>query len=365
MNIDDLQLIESLAKDGDTSVEGGDWSSAKISYLRALEEFDRNIREDPENPITENDKVLRKTIEANLLKADEFLAQSHLELGMAALESKDFPRAIDELEEAINLASESNLAFLEEAKKHLDKARLQVRDREIYDQITPAVQHGDEFRATGAFAEAILEYQEALKTLGGLPTEHRFVTYIRDSIRECRRALVRSYLKRAHRAEDAKKYLRAYKILQRALLIVDEDDFIYRAFLDQIRERLDSTLKPHQLEEGTDEEAPEKWAAAVKDYEEALNLYSSYTDVDPLSPVYSGKNQYEDHFLQARRRLANLYRERGDRLRDKAELEKALRSYKEALKLFPRADKVFHETFREIKKLRAQLGSSANTTNTH
>jgi exonuclease VII small subunit len=36
-------------------------------------------------------------------------------------------------------------------------------------------------------------------------------------------------------------------------------------------------------------------------------------------------------------------------------VEKAIKNYKEAIRLLPRADKAFHDAFREMKKLRAQI----------
>ena len=366
MNIDDLQLIKSYVEDAEAQAENSDWAGVKATYLKILEEFDRVTSADPENPLTEEEKEIKAKAQSQIAQADSKLAQLHRGQGIVALESKDFARAVDELEEAINLASESEVAFLEEVKTFLDKARLQLRDQEIFKQISPFVKNGDDLRHTGAFAEAILEYQEALKNLGGMPDGHRFVTYVKQGLRECKRALVRSYLRRCQRATDGGKYLRAYKVLQRALLVVADDDFTYRAFLGQIGERLTTHLKPADLEETSDVEAPEKWATAIKDYEEALTLYSSYTRTDPFNPALSqGANQYEDRFLDARRQLAGLYRERGDKLRDKAEVEKALKNYKEALKLFPKADPAFHDTFSEIRKLRAQIGNPSPDAQTH
>ena len=87
----------------------------------------------------------------------------------------------------------------------------------------------------------------------------------------------------------------------------------------------------------------------------ALDLYSSFTITDPLSPAYTGVNVFEDRFFNSRKKLGHLYKTRADKLRDQAKLEKAMRNYKEALKLLPRSDKLFHEAFRELKKLRGQI----------
>ncbi len=365
MTNEDLQLIKSYLEDADTLAENKNWADAKAGYLKVLEELDRIAAADPEASFTDEELALQKKAQSQITVADAQLAQLHREQGIVALESKDYARAVDELEEAINLAAETETAFLEEAKKFLDKARVLLRDQEIFAQISPFVKNGDDLRQTGAYAEAILEYQEALKNLGGMPENHRFVTYVKQAVRECKRALVRSYLRRSQRAADLGKYLQAYKVLQRALLVVADDDFTYRAFLLQIGERLMSHLKPADIDEASDIEAPEKWAVAIKDYEEALTLYQSSARVDPFSPMYSSQNMYEDKFLDARRQLATLYRERGDKLRDKAEIEKALKNYKEALKLYPRADKEFHQTFSEIRKLRAQIGNPAPDAQTH
>ncbi|HNV68881.1 MAG TPA: hypothetical protein PKO06_04225 [Candidatus Ozemobacteraceae bacterium] len=365
MTNDDLQLIKSNLEDADTLAENKNWAEAKAAYLKVLEDFDRIAAADPEASFTDEELTLKKKAQDQITIADAKLAQLHREQGIVALEAKDYARAVDELEEAINLAAETEVTFLEEVKSFLDKARILLRDQEIFTQISPSVKQGDDLRHAGAYAEAILEYQEALKSLGGMPENHRFVTYVKQSLRECKRALVRSYMRRSQRSADLGKYLRAYKVLQRAQLVVADDDFTYRAFLLQIGERLASHLKPTDIDEASDIEAPEKWATAIKDYEEALTLYQSSSRTDPFSPAFSRQNMYEDRFLSARRQLATLYRERGDKLRDKAEIEKALKNYKEALKLYPRADKEFHATFSEIRKLRAQIGNPAPDAQTH
>ncbi len=355
MNAETRQLIESYKNDGDACQENQEWGSARIAYEKALEEFDRIESEEEYELVTADDKALRAQIEEALGKVTFRLAQNHREWGLAALKSKDYARAVEEFEEAIELTGEDNLPFLEEVKKLLDKARLKNRDHNLHEELTPSVQRGDDFRRAGNYAEAILEYQEALKAIAGLPPEHRFVRYLREALQECRRQLIKPYLVRIHRAVHAGKPAHAHNLLKRAMLLLDENDLVYRAFLTQIRDSIPAPA-PAEAEESDEVESPETWAKAIRDYEEALDLYSSFTLNDPLSPAYTGVNIYEDKFISARRNLANLYKGRGDRFRDQLKLEKAIRSYKEALKLYPRSDKLFHDTFREMKKLRAQLG---------
>ena len=98
-----------------------------------------------------------------------------------------------------------------------------------------------------------------------------------------------------------------------------------------------------------------EWDAAIKDYEEALDLYSSFSATDPLAPAYSASNIYEDRFLESKKKLGMLYKQRADSYRDSGKTEKAIKNYKEALKLLPRSEKVFHDSFEEIKKLRTSL----------
>lgn len=358
MNDETKQVIESYKNDGDTHLENQEWGQAKMAFEKALEEFTRIESEEEYELITADDKILRQGVEKGLETACASLAKAHLEWGRSAMKSKEFERAVEELEEAMNLASETDVAFMEEVKQLLDKAKIKNRDHSLHQELAPFVERGDDFRHAGNHAEAILEYQEALKGISGLPTGHRFVEYIRDALKECRRHLIKPYLGRIHRAIQAGRLSHANSILKRALLLLDEQDYVYRAFFTQIRESIASRLPKSEVEEAEEFETPETWAAAVRDYEEALDLYSSFTLNDPLSPAYTGTNIYEDKFLASRRNLANLYKNRGDHFRDQAQIEKAIRNYKEALKLYPRSDRLFHETFREMKKLRVQLGSS-------
>lgn len=355
MNNEQRQAIEAFVNDAQSCRDASDWGAAKLSFLKALEEFDRLEREE-DAVITEGDIEYRKKLQAEMSEIDNRLAVNHRETGQSAMKAKDYGLAIDEFEEAIELAAEINLPFLEEVKKELDRARTKDRDARIFKDITPCVTRGDEFFREGNFGEAILEYQEALTQCAGLPPEHRFVTYIHEAIREARRQLVRPYLNRAGRALDAGRSRLAYKILQRAQLLIADDDPLYKAFAKGIEERVAKTLTKEDLEEAVEESDPnENWADAVKDYEEALSLYSSYTVNDPLAPAYQENNIYSDRFLSSRRKLAALYFKRAEKLKERVELKKAIRNFKEALKLFPRSDKEFHTTFRMIKQLRAQL----------
>jgi tetratricopeptide (TPR) repeat protein len=355
MLTEDRELIESYLADGDSCRETGDWGSAKVSFLKALEELKRvaETASDPEATIGEHKELKSKILE-KMAGIDVKLAFTHLELGRSALKSRDFSRAVEELEEAIELASETDIEFMESVKKDLSVAQEKERDQRIYKEITPFVKRGDEFRESGNFGEAILEYQEALRFLPGLPVTHRFHQYIEENLTICRRSLIRPYLSRIYWATHRGANKKAFEILQRVMMLIDEKDMIYRSFLELLRDEVKAKLKPEALEED-DLESPDDWERAVKDYDEALNLYSSFSAVDPLSPVYSGTNVYEDRFMNSRRKLADLYRKRGDRLRNDAKIEKAVKNYKEALKLYPRGCQDFHDTFRQLKRLRAQI----------
>ncbi|OIP24013.1 hypothetical protein AUK22_09160 [bacterium CG2_30_54_10] len=355
MNDESKQMIESYKADGDVSKENKEWGQAKIAYEKASEEFKRIESEDDYELITADDKVLKQSIERDLVEVNTQLAHAHLDWGTGAMKNKDYERAVDEFEEAMNLAAEDDVKLIDEVKCLLDKAKLKNRDHELHQELSPFVERGDDFRRAGNHAEAILEYQEALKTISGLPPEHRFVIYIRECLRECRRYLIKPYLGRVHRAVQMGHFTYANNTLKRALLLLDEKDIVYRAFFTQIRDSIVAKLPKSDSDDAEEIEAPETWATAINDYEKALDLYSSFTQNDPLSPAYSSANIYEDKFLTSRRNLANLYKARGDKYRDQAQIEKAIRSYREALKLYPRSDRLFHETFREMKKLRVQI----------
>lgn len=364
MNIESRQLIEALQADGDNRREAEDWGAARAAYGKALEEFERIGEDDTEMPVTADDQALRKEIESHMTLVNSKLARAHFEWGKTASENHEWQRALDELETATELAGDEDVAFLEQVKPFLDKARVKVRDRQIHSDITPMVERGDSFRRAENFGEAILEYQEAFKSLSGLPAGHRYVEYVHEALRECRRHLVKPYLARIHRASQAGRDRQAFALLKRAQLLIDDNDLIYRSFIDQIGEGIAAKLSKKDLkeiEEGDEGESAEAWTKAVAEYEEALDLYSSFTQTDPLSPVYTNANAYEDKFVQSRRKLASLYRQRGDRFRDKAQFDRAIRQYREALKLFPRSDKAFHDTFREMRKLRAQIVNGSAT----
>lgn len=358
MNFENKQLIENHKQAGDLRADDQEWGEAKVCYLRALEEFDRITNDEPEVIITADDELLKSQIEKAMMKADFTLAGNHFKRGQAAFENREYGIAVEACEEAIGLAPEPEIQFLEEVKLFLDKARVKLRDHKTYQELSPVVKRGDGFFESGNYAEAMIEYKDAFKAICGFSKDHRFVTYIKARLLECRRQLIKPYLSRVHRAVHAGKHLKAFSIINRVSILLDDSDGMYKAFVRQIMEEIEPKLTNKEIEEREEFESPEVWSEAVKDYEEALNLYSSYSDVDPLAPAYTGSKMFEDKFLNARRNLAKLYKNRGDRFRDQAQLQKAIRNYKEALKLFPKSDSSFHETFSQMKKLRSQLISS-------
>ncbi|MBF0410061.1 MAG: hypothetical protein HQM10_22145 [Candidatus Riflebacteria bacterium] len=357
MNSEILQKIESYVQDGDSCFGTGDWGGAKVGYLRALEEYQTAEKEGIQI-ITPEDQKLCADITAKISRSDVKLAAVHADRGESFLKAKEYAQAVDELEEAITLAPENEIEFLEKVKVLLDKAQLKNRDKGVFSRIDPIVKKADDLKEDGNYAEAALEYTEALKISAGLPEEHRYRIYIQEAMTECRRALVRPYLAKVNQAKNAGKFKSAYKILLKAMVLVDEKDSIYQAFLERIVNELKANLPADEAEEMDDSEMAEDWNEAMKEYEEALSLYSSYTAVDPLAPVYCDSNRYEDRFIASRRKLGALYFLRAEKLSERAELTKALKNYKEALKLFPKADSDFHKAFQRIKQLRGKLAAA-------
>ncbi|MDN5280274.1 MAG: hypothetical protein PWR01_4239 [Clostridiales bacterium] len=359
MNSENNQVIQSFIDEGDEKKKASEWGAAKISYLQAVEEFNAMREVDPDAPLTAEQTEFKKKIDVRLEEVNEHLAQLHKEKGQAALKNKVYQVAIDEFEEATRLAKDDSIEFLEEVKALLDKARAKQQDHLIHLELTPFVERGDNFRKSGNYAEAILEYQEAMKKIVNLPEDHRFVKYIHDNLTECKRSLIRPYLARIHKACHAGNFAQAASMMKRAQLLLDREDSVYNAFLVQLSEKIHQNLKEEEAPEIEEFEAPEVWENAIKDYEEALDLYSSFTVTDPFAPAYTGVNVFEDKFIDSRRKLGKLYKTRADKLNEQGKVEKAIKNYKEAIRLLPRADKLFHEAFREMKKLRAQIAIPA------
>jgi tetratricopeptide (TPR) repeat protein len=355
MNSENNQVISSFIEEGDLQKEAAAWGPAKISYLKAYEEFNEMREINPDSPLTPEQTEFKKKIESRLEEVNDKLAQMHKEKGDAAFRNKMYQIAIEEYEEATRLAKDDSVKFLEEIKEHLDKARSKRQDSLLHLELTPFVERGDNFRKSGNYGEAVLEYQEAMKKIVNLPADHRFVMYISERLVDCKRSLIRPYLSKIDRACHAGNFVQASSLLKRAQLLLDDDDTIYNAFLEQLSEKLRKNLNEDEAVEVEEFEASEVWESAIKDYEEALDLYSSFSINDPLAPAYSGINVFEDKFLDSRRKLGKLYKNRAEKLKAMGKVEKAIKNYKEAIRLLPRADKAFHDAFREMKKLRAQI----------
>jgi tetratricopeptide (TPR) repeat protein len=355
MNNENNQVINSYIKEGLAQKEASDWGAAKISFLKALEEFNELCEIDPDSPMTPEQEEFKKKVFGYLNEVNEELAKLHRDKGITALKNKIYQVAIEELEEATRLAKDDSLEFLEEVKVELDKARKKQQDHLIHLELSPFVERGDNFRKSGNFAEAILEYQAALKKIVNLPENHRFVRYIKEYLTDCKRSLIRPYLAKVHKLCHAGQFVQASSMLKRAMLLLDRNDSVYNAFLEQLSEKIRLNLKEEDTVETEEFESPEVWETAIRDYEEALDLYSSFTVTDPFAPAYTGVNVFEDKFLSSRRKLGKLYKTRAEKLKEMGKIEKAIKNYKEAIRLLPRADKQFHDAFREMKKLRAQI----------
>ena len=355
MNNENNEVIQSYIMDGDAKKDASDWGAAKISYLQAQEELNAIQEIDPDRPLTAEMLESQKKIEQCLEEVNDKLAYMHRDKGVAALDNKVYQVAIEEFEEATRLAKEDSVKFLEEIKQLMDKAKAKQQDHLLHLELTPFVERGDNFRKSANYAEAILEYQAAMKKIVNLPDDHRFTRYIRENLTECKRSLIRPYLAKVHKAVHAQNFAHAASMLKRAQLLLDNHDKVYNAFLEQISDKITPHLKKEDVVEMEEFESPEIWETAIKDYEEALDLYSSFTVTDPFAPAYTGVNVYEDKFLDSRRKLGNLYKTRADKLNEMGKVEKAIKNYKEAIRLLPRSDKMFHKAFREMKKLRAQI----------
>ncbi len=344
-----IEKAESLIKTAESKKNANEWGLARADYLQAYELLKEEDKKD-----SKVQECLKK-VEQELAFVDNELAKLQYQKGKTAVENGIWKLAIDSLEEATRLAKIEDVAFLEEIKVWLDKARIGERDAEVRNNAEPFISRGDDFKRNGNYGEAVLEYQAAAKVVENLPETHPYYIHINNQLLECRRSIARPYLKKAYRAFHSKHFIKASSLLKRALFIIDNKDSIYRQFITKILENVESNLSEKEISDTEDFESQELWEKTVKDYEEALNLYSSFTVTDPFAPAYTGVNIYEDKFAESRRRLGRLYKMRADRLKNNGKVEKAIHNYKEAIKLLPKTDKLFYEAFSEMKKLRVQV----------
>jgi hypothetical protein len=344
-----LEKTESLIKSAESKKAANEWGLARVDYLEAYDLLKKADKSD-----AKIQKYLTD-VEKELTVVNNELAKLQYQKGKTAVENGLWKIAIDSLEEATRLANIEDVAFLEEIKVWLDKAKVSERDAEIRANAEPFISRGDDFKRNGNYGEAVLEYQAAAKVVENMPENHPYYIYVNNQLLECRRCIARPYLKKAYRAVHAKHFIKASSLLKRALFIVDSKDNIYHDFISKMLEKAEANLSEKELSDSEDNESQELWEKTIKDYEEALNLYSSYTVTDPFAPAYTGVNIYEDKFAESRRRLGRLYKMRADRLRNNGKVEKAIHNYKEAIKLLPKTDKLFFEAFSEMKKLRIQV----------
>ena len=221
MNTDALKLISKIAASGDIYKDASEYGLAKNEYEHAISSIEK---QNPEE-LTEEDKAFLKTLKDKATEMSEKLAYACYEKGKAAVYSKSWELAIENFEEAIRLASVDNIQFLERAKKQLDKAKAKGLDYKMYLDINSLVERGNDFKDSGNFAEAILEYEDAYKVVANLPEDHKYVVFLKNEIKECRRNLVRPYLTRIYKAYHKNRYSEASSDMKRALTLIDETIF--------------------------------------------------------------------------------------------------------------------------------------------
>lgn len=344
-----IEKVESLIETAESKKAANEWGLARIDYLKALEILNQCEKEDSKV------KDYLNKIKLELETVNQELAKRQFQKGKNAVENGLWKNAIDCLEEATRLAKIDDVAFLEEIKNWLDKAKIADRDSSLKINIDPFISRGNDFKHNRNFGEAIVEFQAAAKIIENLPDTHPYHQLVKNLIIECRRSIVRPYLRKSYKLLKSKKYVKAVDLLKRALFLVDNNDKIYYDFILGILKNAESNVDDKELNDTDEFESQELWDKAVKDYEEALNLYSSYIVTDPFAPAYNNANIYEDKFAESRKQLGKLYKKRADHLKNNGKVEKAISNYKEALKLLPKTDKLFFETFNEMKNLRIQV----------
>lgn len=344
-----IKRIESLIESADSKKIAKEWGLARIDYLKAQDLLNQCEKE---NSVVAD--FINK-VKSELETVNHELAKKQFQKGKNAVEKGLWKSAIDSLEEATRLARIEDVAFLEKIKTWLDKAKTADRDSELKLNIDPFLVRGNDFKRNRNYGEAIVEYQAAAKKLENLPENHPYCQLVKNLIVECRRSIVRPYLKKAYKSFKSKYYVKAVSLLKRSLFIVDSKDKIYYQFILDILTKAEANIVNKDLNDGDEFESQEQWDKAIKDYEETLNLYSSYTVTDPFAPAYTGVNIYEDKFAESRKQLGKLYKKRAEHLKNQGKIEKAISNYKEAIKLLPKTDKLFFDAFNEMKNLRIQV----------
>ena len=146
-----IEKTESLIKSAESKKAANEWGLARVDYLEAYDLLKKADKSD-----AKVQKYL-KEVEQELITVNNELANLQYQKGKTAVENGLWKLAVESLEEATRLANVEDVAFLEEIKIWLDKAKLNERDAEVRANAEPFISRGDDFKRNGNYGEAVLE----------------------------------------------------------------------------------------------------------------------------------------------------------------------------------------------------------------
>ncbi|MEZ7890544.1 MAG: hypothetical protein QMC67_02240 [Candidatus Wallbacteria bacterium] len=317
---------EEYIKQGDDFFGESRFGEAKVEYEKAEELL----------PSSNTEK--KEYITEKIKQCCDKLCDLHLEMSRGYVESKEFEKAISELETAFELC-EAESQKSKDIHKELDRVRIKMYQFEADKQAEPYILRGDEFMKEESYTEAMVEYREAIKTLKYYQeSEDEFKRSAKEKLVNCEVKIVEPYIERARNFEGTKMYDEALDELNEAREIIDELDETNKTRMTINKMIFDIYKKKGQQagEEISEEEfvSKQEWDEAINEYKELLSLYFnySYSENDPYYPVH--QNKYEEEFKTAKKRLAGLYCKRADGNLSKQKYAMALKYYLESQNLF-------------------------------
>ncbi|NLM17110.1 MAG: hypothetical protein GX221_05270 [Candidatus Riflebacteria bacterium] len=357
-NVEKLNKAIGFMAEAEQESLRGSWGGERIALLKAIELLKALLTESEAEAVTpailSQAETKLKDCRSRLKVAEQHLAVAHKERGILESSYKNREAAIAAFEDAMRLTDAENLEQLEEIKILLDKEKILLRDSQMYRRLTPHVKRGEQLIEVGNYGEAIFELDTALDIARNLPDDHKFKLYVNELCDEAKMVVFKTYLDSIARSLEKNRYRAAHRQLEKAAFIKpsvleEEEEQRYQQMQNTINERISNE---EELED--DEARSGDWEAAVKDYEEALSLFSSYSAADPLMPAFqSSGNIYASQFVAAKERLARLYEERADGFEKKEQNKKAARNYREALRLLSKNSRLYKRVLKKYKKARA------------
>ncbi|MFC1744978.1 tetratricopeptide repeat protein [Candidatus Riflebacteria bacterium] len=351
------QQIGLTKASADEAFMNRDFGQAKAKYLEAIEMVeDEGFLEEfklhnPER-VRECVDEFRKEALKKVAKCNRELSPVHFQYGRNLYREREYKKAIDEFETAMELAPEEEGDYITSIRKCIDRAKYRLTSALLLKNAAPLALQGDDYFEIGEFALAATEYEKALEIYKNARQYEHDRTYLNNKLQLSRRHLLRPYLRQSYEAREFGHIEECIQNLKKALLLVDKNDSVIRKFLRFLISEIEVSKIKKPLPEIKN---PREWEEKITAFEDLRDKFYANVSTSSWLPLDSGafiSNEYTEDLKTAQIELAALYEKRAEELNEQGFNIEAIENLDEALTLLEEVDL---EHFKEVNQKKLNL----------